>query len=74
MGLTCNINRTGRNVRGISGAVFLVSGIIFLVRCWPPTWKQWVIGVILLAIGGFQIFEAVIGWCAVRAMGFKTKL
>jgi hypothetical protein len=74
MGFSCNIDRAGRNLRGISGVIFLAMGILFLIRCWPPNWKQWVIGVILLAIGGFQIFEAAIGWCAVRAMGFKTRV
>jgi hypothetical protein len=29
-------------------------------------------GVALLAGGFFQIYEAHKGWCAIRAMGFKT--
>jgi hypothetical protein len=28
----------------------------------------------LLAVGAFCVFEAWTGWCALRAMGMKTKL
>jgi hypothetical protein len=27
-----------------------------------------------LALGAFMIFEARAGWCAVRALGFKTRI
>jgi hypothetical protein len=31
-------------------------------------------GVVLMLAGGFMVFESVAGWCALRALGFKTKL
>ena len=32
----------------------------------------WVPIVVLLLGGGFGVYEGRTGWCAVRAMGFKT--
>jgi hypothetical protein len=60
-----NIETKGRAARGAVAAVFLllgaclVSGVPFL-------------GAAFIVIGLFMAFEAFIGWCAVRACGFKT--
>ena len=64
---TPNIGNTGRLVRGI-GAVglFTGAGFAFGVSIW--------LGVVLVAAGGFVLFEALRGWCALRACGIKTKL
>jgi hypothetical protein len=32
------------------------------------------LGLALAAFGAFMLFEALRGWCAVRACGIKTKL
>lgn len=29
---------------------------------------------ILALVGLFMIFEGIVGWCAIRAMGFKTRI
>jgi len=58
----------------VSGILFVVLGAGIIVWTWPPTWWQWGLGVLLIAGGGFQIFEALAGWCAVRAMGFRTRI
>jgi len=34
----------------------------------------WMVGVLLVAIGVFQVFEGWAGWCVLRAMGIKTRL
>jgi len=34
---------------------------------------RWITGILGL-FGAFSIFQAMMGWCAVRAMGFKTKI
>ena len=62
-----NINNQGRLVRGL-GAVglFVGAGFGFGVSIW--------LGVVLVASGGFVLFEALRGWCALRACGIKTKL
>jgi hypothetical protein len=35
---------------------------------------RWIIVVSCLVAGAFGIFEARAGWCAVRAMGIKTRM
>ena len=64
---TPNIGNNGRLVRGI-GAVglFVGAGFAFGVSIW--------LGIVLVAAGGFVLFEALRGWCALRACGIKTKL
>lgn len=61
-----NIQRKGRILRGVLGALLLGGGFFALMKVW------W-LGLILLAAGGFALFEAVRGWCVVRACGIKTR-
>ncbi len=73
--MQCNIDRRGRTVRLVGGMVlellgfgFIAIGAMELVEgIWP-----FVLGVALFLSGGFVMVEAMIGWCALRAMGFKT--
>jgi hypothetical protein len=62
-----NIGRKGRLVRGL-GAVGLFTGAWFALDF--STW----LGLLLFASGGFVLFEALRGWCALRACGIKTRL
>ena len=54
--------------RGITGAVFLIGGIsaVDFITLWAA--------IPLVVIGLFCIFEAVRGWCFLRACGVKTKV
>ncbi len=62
-----NIDNKGRLVRGLGALALLVgAGFGFAVSVW--------LGIALLASGGFVAFEALRGWCALRACGIKTKL
>lgn len=62
-----NIDNRGRLVRGISALALLVgAGFGFTVSWW--------LGGLLLASALFVAFEALRGWCALRACGIKTKL
>ena len=62
-----NIDNRGRLVRGIGALALLVgAGFGFTVSVW--------LGIALLASGVFVAFEALRGWCALRACGIKTKL
>ena len=54
-------------MRALAGAALLVAGVVL----WPST--LWA-GIVLLASGGFVLFEAFRGWCLLRACGIKTKL
>lgn len=62
-----NIERNGRLARGITGMVLLIGGI-------GGVFFTWWLGLILLASAGFVLFEALRGWCFMRACGIKTKL
>ena len=62
-----NIDNRGRLVRGIIGIVLLVGGLVAVFFLW------W-LGLILLASAAFVLFEAIRGWCGLRACGIKTKL
>ena len=62
-----NIGNTGRIVRGLGALAMLVgAGFAFFVSVW--------LGVGLAVGGVFVLFEALRGWCVMRACGIKTKL
>ena len=77
MAFECNIDARGKAARlrlgilGIIGGVLL--GITTFIGILPTT-----IGYVMMggsiAGGLFSIWEARMGWCVVRAMGFKTKI
>ena len=61
-----NIDWRGRLARGVWGTLLLIAGIIMADH------KLWIcLG--LVGLGLFSIFEALRGWCLVRACGIKTK-
>ena len=62
-----NIGYLGRLVRGVLGGMSLIAGIIL-----ADHHLGWCLG--LVAFGLFAIFEALRGWCLVRACGIRTKL
>jgi len=73
--MQCNIDAKGKAVRLIWGLVMLaaaggLAGLI-LLEVVPGGWV-WLGVAGLVLMGGFGIYEARAGWCAVRAMGFKT--
>jgi hypothetical protein len=62
-----NISFQGRIARGITGSILLIAGIILAdATLWAA--------IPLVVIGLFCIFEAVRGWCFLRACGVRTKL
>ena len=62
-----NIDNKGRLMRGLMAlGLFVGAGFGFTVSVW--------LGAVLLASGVFVAFEALRGWCALRACGIKTKL
>lgn len=62
-----NISNKGRLVRGLVALALLVgAGFGFLLSVW--------LGAALLASGAVALFEALRGWCALRACGIKTKI
>jgi hypothetical protein len=61
-----NIDTKGRLGRGGLGILFLLGG-----GCLVP--YHALLAALFLLIGLFTIFEALRGWCAVRACGIKTR-
>ncbi|MCX7405045.1 MAG: hypothetical protein NT089_04910 [Planctomycetia bacterium] len=78
--MQCNIDFRGRALRTTMG---ILTGLIgggavggWYLGVLPNFLPYWTlgIGIALLLGGAFMIFEGVNGWCAVRAMGFKTPI
>lgn len=64
---TRNLSNSGRLARGLCAlALFLAAAL-----AWGASW--W-LGAALAAAGAFTLFEALRGWCVLRACGIKTRL
>jgi uncharacterized membrane protein HdeD (DUF308 family) len=76
MPLQCNIDARGKRLRLINGIVTLIIGVVLIFAWAIPrgTALSWTIAIACLIGGAFMIFEARAGWCAIRAMGFRTPL
>jgi len=61
-----NIDRRGRIIRGVLGAVLVLTGLILSIR------GRWICMFMVVA-GAFMLYEAARGWCIMRACGVKTK-
>jgi hypothetical protein len=61
-----NLERKGRLVRGLGALTLLVTAALLVGE------SLWVAGM-LAAAGVFSLFEAVRGWCVLRACGLKTR-
>jgi hypothetical protein len=74
-GLACNIDQRGRRARLISGMVVDLCGVALIVTgVIIGSRTLLVAGIFLDVAGSFMIFEGARGWCALRAMGFKTPM
>jgi uncharacterized BrkB/YihY/UPF0761 family membrane protein len=71
-----NIDTRGRVARGVSGLLCLaVAALLFFAGTdWQPMWLRWVLFGGAVVLGGFQMFEALVGWCITRALGFRTPM
>ena len=75
MGFRQNIERTGRVLRIGAGLVLVGSCVAGLMIAIPgATWPWRVFQIALILTGAFAILEGAIGWCALRAMGIRTRL
>ncbi len=75
MPLPCNIDKRGRHARLVIGIAIDMLGC-GLVVAWVFTDHSALLGAGLAGMlgGSFMIFEGIVGWCALRALGFKTRL
>jgi uncharacterized membrane protein HdeD (DUF308 family) len=73
--MKCNIDSRGRSIRRNSGIFCCALGVI-LIACtfWERYfWPFLSLGIVLMLAGIFQVYESRNGWCALRAMGIKTR-
>ena len=74
--MQCNIDARGKRVRFVNGIAMLAVGIVLLLVWALPAGSAlaWILTASALLGGAFLVFEARAGWCALRAMGFKTPI
>jgi len=74
--MQCNIDSKGKVIRMVNGMILIIAGIaLMIVWAWGSgSVIAWIVTIAVGAAGGLSIFEARAGWCALRAMGFKTPL
>ncbi len=74
MSLTCNIDRRGRRIRLLMGIVLILIALPLLML-WAPRSGvyAWIISICILVAGLFGLFEWRFSWCAMRALGFRTR-
>ena len=73
----CNIDARGKAVRLKLGIMAVVAGLVLAAVFYVAGIDLGILWLIPLGIiggGMFAIFEAWTGWCAVRALGFRTPL
>jgi hypothetical protein len=63
---SCNIDTKGRLIRGVSGLVLILAAVPFLFA------EAGIVAIALLIAGIFCLFQALKGWCALRALKVKT--
>ena len=74
--MQCNIDAKGKAVRLIYGLLMIAAGAVVAglgLAGVVGGWWVWAAAGALVLLGAFSVFEARAGWCAVRAMGFKTR-
>lgn len=70
----CNIDQFGRVVRFFTGMMMFFGGSIMFLTGIPGDSTLWrLFNLALMVLGVFITYEGIMGWCALRAMGFKTK-
>lgn len=63
---SCNIGIRGRVIRGILGLLLIALGLYLILQKDEAFW-----GTGFCTFGAFAVFEAIKGWCALRAMGIR---
>jgi hypothetical protein len=77
MAFECNIEARGKAHRMKLGFRLVIISIILAALTFfdiLPSTLGWVLVGGSFAGGAFTIWESRMGWCAIRAMGFKTRI
>ena len=73
--MKCNIDAHGKRLRLLLGlAGLILGGVALAATLWSPLPGEagYPIAAGLLIFGGIGVAQAWSGWCALRAMGFRT--
>ena len=70
--MTCNIDKRGRWARGIPGALLVIGALVWHLMVPDAGIWMHLVHLAIGLVGAFMVFQALVGWCAIRAMGFKT--
>ncbi len=62
-----NITGLGRLVRALFGVVLILAGLLV-------SWSHFWICLALVISGAFALYEAIRGWCVLRACGLRTRV
>jgi hypothetical protein len=76
MALQCNIDRRGKLLRMVYGLTLAIAGIamMFFWARHRDSVFPWILSSAITLGGAFAIFESLVGWCVVRALGYKTSI
>ena len=77
MAFECNIDARGKAVRMKLGIRLIIISLILSTLTYfeiVPSTLGWVAMAASFGGGAFTIGESRMGWCVIRAMGFKTKI
>ncbi len=70
--MTCNIDKRGRRIRAVMGALLVLIVVLWFAFAPGASWTVNVFQALLALGGAFAVFEGLVGWCAIRAMGVRT--
>ena len=77
MAFECNIDARGKAIRMKLGVRLIIISLILATLTYIeiiPTTLGWLATAASFGGGAFTIWESRMGWCVIRAMGFRTKL
>lgn len=75
MPVSCNIDRSGRRFRMITGLVCLLLALALLLAAWVTVSRALaIVGGVTAAAAALCIGQAAAGYCVLRGLGVKTKI
>ena len=77
MAFECNIDARGKAVRMKLGIRLIIISLILATLTYfeiIPSTLGWLATASSFGGGAFTIWESRMGWCVIRAMGFRTKI
>jgi len=70
----CNIDKRGRWARSILGIALMIGALLWHFAMPEADLWMHLLHLLIGLVGAFSLFQGLIGWCAVRAVGFKTSI